>query len=598
MACLTPKQIECFVWGELESDPFVACQSHFADCPLCREKLEAYQLQVRILDQLRQLPPDAFEGLGLVNSVSETVEVATATYSPTKSSSKKGQLSPETLSDELRSVPGYTLICQLSQGGQGVVYEATQHSTKRKVALKMLLPGTHASRAARQRFEREIEIIAQLKHPNIVAIYDAGWTSDQRHYFAMDFISGLPLNQYAQSKRLNMEQVLRLFVRVCDAIQYAHQRGVIHRDIKPSNVMVDADGTPKVLDFGLAKQLASTTDTISLPEQIIGTLPYMAPEQTRGNLDEIDTRTDVYALGVMLFELLTGQYPYPVDGELAEVLQHIVRTPPQRPSQVWSEAHGVSRSLVRFHPRCPIDNDLETIVLRALAKESVRRYQSAGELASDIERYMRGDPIEAKRDSTFYVMCKLARRHRGTSLIMILLIVILIGTGWISAFSYRHAWLQDSEHQKTAKKLESTQGRLSQVLESDVLSSLRNEVLPWFLMEWRAGQLDRARAIQEMVKPQSPQYLAMEFLLADQPDFAGLLTEMPEGHKGLAFFVIAESCWRVQDEARAMEYYEHCVASDTPTMLKDAASARLECLISKRQSPTRSSRGEGLRKAR
>lgn len=380
----------------------------------------------------------------------------------------------------LHTFPGYKLIRELSHGGQGIVYEAIQQSTKRKVALKVLLPGIHASPAAQRRFEREVEIVAQLRHPCIVSIYDAGLTNDSRYFYAMDYVRGLPLHRHVRERGLTMEETLRLFLRICDALQYAHQRGVIHRDLKPSNILVDSAGNPKVLDFGLAKQLGSTADSVSRSEQIVGTLPYMAPEQTRGNPDEIDTRTDVYALGVILYELLTGKHPYPTRGLLADTLRHITHTPPERPSRAWAAGAGVSSSGTNRRPsRCPIPSDLETIVLKSLAKESARRYQSAGELARDLECLLRGAPIEAKRDSFVYVARKKLARYR-MQVITAAVILVCVAAGATAA---AHTRAQGREQHRQFERLR----------EADRLSSLANALIGRrALLPQAQSQLDEA----------------------------------------------------------------------------------------------------------
>ena len=231
----------------------------------------------------------------------------------------------------------------------------------------------------------------------------------------MDYVRGVPVQQYVHDKKLSLEEALQLFAKVCDAVNYAHQKGVIHRDLKPSNILVNGKGEPQVLDFGLAKMVGGPEQTlISMTGQVLGTLPYMSPEQALGNTDEIDTRTDVYALGVILYEMLTGQYPYPVAGQMADVLKHIAETPPTPPSRQWKSDSGVTeRSKQRLRPgECPIDDEVQTIVLRTLAKERERRYQSAGELAKDVGHYLVGEPIEAKRDSAGYILRKRLRRYR------------------------------------------------------------------------------------------------------------------------------------------------------------------------------------------
>ena len=376
-------------------------------------------------------------------------------------------------------IEGYDVLRPLKQGGQGIVYLAVQRSTKRKVALKLLLDGMFASKSARRRFEREIELVASLKHPNIIAVFDSGTTDDGHIYYVMDYVRGVTITEHVREKGLGLEQVLALFATVCDAVSHAHQRGVIHRDLKPSNILVDVDGNARVLDFGLAKTLTEPTESIvSVTGNVVGTYPYMSPEQTRANPDEIDTRSDVYSLGVVLYETLTGRHPYPVVGTVSEVIRHICETDPTPPTKAWTAEAGVvaragtwtgtstgtgtftaatagTRTGTRSGTgrrgragRCPIDAELATILLKALAKERERRYESAGQLARDVRHYLAGEQIVARRPSAWYQLRVFSRRHKAlvaaTLSIMLMLVASLAVVGWQLKVA-REAWARADE---------------------------------------------------------------------------------------------------------------------------------------------------------
>ncbi len=336
------------------------------------------------------------------------------------------QLSTPTASS--LQIAGYEMIEELHRGGQGVVFRAYQKSTKREVAIKVLHGGALASETSRRRFQREIELVARLKHPNIVAVFDSGEIDGGLQYCVMDYVQGVPLQQFVRNHDLALREVLHLFTVVCEAVDFAHTSGVIHRDLKPSNILVEAGGMPKVLDFGLAKVIEGPADSmVSLSGDIMGTLPYMAPEQALGRIEAMDARTDVYSLGIVLYQILTGHFPYPVTGSITEVVGHITETPPASPRAEWSSGEGVQESSghASRSRNCPIDNDLETITLRCLAKGMQRRYQSASALAGDVRRYLANEPIEAKRDSTFYVLKmrsrEVTRRHRAMAYVMALI---------------------------------------------------------------------------------------------------------------------------------------------------------------------------------
>jgi hypothetical protein len=269
------------------------------------------------------------------------------------------------------------------------------------VALKVIRDGAFASRAERQRFQIEIELAASLKHPNIVSVYACG-DERRRAYYAMEFIEGVPLEHFMDENVLSVKDTVRMFLQICDAVAYAHMRGVIHRDLKPSNILVDGEGQLHILDFGLAKAVHDESGPISAgvtqTGDFAGTWYYASPEQARRDPLLVDVRSDVYTLGVILYELLTDALPYPIVGESRDAIaQQILTAPPIRPSALRAE----------------VDDDLDTVTMCALRKEPDRRYQSAADLSDDLRRYLDGRAIDAKRESTWYVFRKTVSRHRG-----------------------------------------------------------------------------------------------------------------------------------------------------------------------------------------
>lgn len=297
-------------------------------------------------------------------------------------------------------IPGYTIIREIHRGGQGVVYLGRHDGTGRQVAIKLMREGALARQSERLRFEREIQVLAQLDNPNIVTIHDSG-VAGGCGYYVMDYIAGQKLDEFVRNNELSVEETLELFGRVCQAVNAAHLRGVIHRDLKPGNIRVSPGGEPHVLDFGLAKLesvdgMASAAPTqMTMTGQFIGSLPWASPEQVGGDDGQIDVRTDVYSLGVILYELLTGRFPYVVQGPMPEVVGRILNEMPSRPGSLNKQ----------------VNSELDTIVLKCLAKPRDLRYETPGELARDIDRLLAGEPIAAKRDSWRYMSRKLVQRY-------------------------------------------------------------------------------------------------------------------------------------------------------------------------------------------
>ncbi len=340
------------------------------------------------------------------------------------------------------SIGGYRVIGVLGEGGMGIVYEAEQASPRRRVALKVIRGGQFVDETRVKMFQREAETLALLKHPNIGAIYESGRTEDGHHFFAMELVLGKTLDAYLDErpKLVNsheLEHRLSLFQKICEAVQYAHQRGVIHRDLKPSNIIVtdesSASGvssnisgaaapTVKILDFGLARITEGDIAMTQITEigVIKGTLPYMAPEQARGDGDAIDIRTDVYALGVILYEMLAGSRPYDTErSALVEAVRVICEDPPVPLSSTWSGSR-------KFDP------DVETIVGAALEKEPDRRYPSASALSEDIGRFLDSQPILARPPSAVYQLRKMVSRHRTIFAASLAITVVLAVSSVVS----------------------------------------------------------------------------------------------------------------------------------------------------------------------
>jgi len=351
-------------------------------------------------------------------------------------------------------VEGYEILHVLGEGGMGIVYLAQQkHPVQRQVALKIVKPGMDSRRVI-SRFEAERQALAFLDHPNIAQVYDAGTTRDGHPYFSMEYVIGQPITEYCDKHRLSIEERLELFIQVCEGLQHAHQKGIIHRDIKPSNILVYTEGgkpLPKIIDFGVAKALTTqlTEQTFFTEQgQLLGTPEYMSPEQAEMTRQDIDVRSDIYSLGVLLYVLLAGVLPFERKmlerAGFAEILRTIREQIPPRPSTQLSSLGAEARQVAdsrrtqvgalakRLH------KELEWIPLKAMRKERARRYSSAAEFASDIQSYLKGVPLIAGPESRIYRARKFVRRHRAlVAGIFIVFIVLIAGLAGIAVFAFK-----------------------------------------------------------------------------------------------------------------------------------------------------------------
>jgi hypothetical protein len=437
-------------------------------------------------------------------------------------------------------IEGYEILNEVAAAGQGRVWRARQLSTRRVVALKVPRGDLLRSRAALTRFEREVELTARLSHLNIARIYDSG-IHQGLYYYAMELIDGVWLDTYVREHSLSQPEILGLMRTICDAIQHAHQNGVLHRDLKPSNILVTPDGQPHVVDFGLARAVAGSNPagTTSLDGEVTGTPAYMSPEQAAGLRDQLDTRTDVYSLGVVFYRLITGGFPYEVSTSMLQTLRNIQECDPIRPSKIV--------------PR--LDRDIEAILLTALAKEPERRYQSVAELRGDLERYLAGKPILARCDSSLYLLRKMIVRHRYTSTVAALLLVIVLG---FLCFSLQlGARLRQTRRELGAEKKSSVE-RTAEFMRYAQLGMFVK-----FLDAWHRADRQSAEFFAQPFARGTREAVAVQFLNDPRP----LADKIPEFRQRLQAhepcfveFIIAEHYLKDGNVPQARGAYQVCLS--------------------------------------
>jgi serine/threonine protein kinase len=487
----------------------------------------------------------------------------------------------------------YKLLQQVGEGGMGIVWMAEQQEPiKRLVAVKVVKAGMDSAQVI-ARFEAERQALALMDHPNIAKVLDANTTSTGRPYFVMELVKGIPITRNCDEQRLSPKQRLELFVPVCQAVQHAHQKGIIHRDLKPSNVLVasyDGKPVPKVIDFGVAKATGAKLTERTLFTGfggIIGTLEYMSPEQAELNALDIDTRSDIYALGVMLYELLTGTTPLTrkrlEEAALPEALRLIREEEPPRPSTRLSESKDSLASVSAQRHMEPLGlvkavrGEVDWIVMKALEKDRNRRYESANGLARDIQRYLADEPVEASPPSRTYRLRKLAWKHRrGLATAAVLLVLLLAGAVVSSVLA---VWAREAERQARAAEGQAneqrdraekdrnrainaeTEAKRSEADAEAVLGYFQKQVLSAGRPKGMAGGQGKDVTLRQAVDAAEP---AIAHSFQDRP----LVEASIRSTLGVTYWHLGDFPQAIQQHERALRLREAQLGPDHPDTLQ------------------------------
>ena len=439
---------------------------------------------------------------------------------------------PSVESPSANRIGAYRVLRELGEGGCGVAYLAEQTApVKRQVALKIIKPGMD-TKAVIVRFEAERQVLALLDHPNIAKVFDAGTTSEGRPYFVMELVRGVRITEYCAQSRMTVSQRLSLFIQVCQAIQHAHQKGIIHRDIKPSNVLVTMhDGLPlaKVIDFGIAKatqgRLVDQTLHTEI-DQIMGTPAYISPEQTQSSQTGVDTRSDVYSLGVLLYELLTTHTPFDAH-ELAEtglegLRKRICTEEPLRPSRRLASFDHASLSQIAIGSGTTatrlvrqVSDDLDWVVMQCLEKEPSRRYQTVNELIADLDRYLRHDLVLARPPSFVYTIRKFAHRNRiafASALVAIAFVVFIVAFSIAMTIQAQRIATERDRSERERQQAEKVSNVILNVFSiADPFQSLDSNFSGAALLDQAANSIERELRDQPVVRARMRQAIGRAY---------------------------------------------------------------------------------------